>query len=119
MKSKPLFTDNEAPVETAVPVRFSKSPEAPPIVKVPPVPATVPVVSKGKICSYRTESPGFAPAPKPVSLYPLIGKLAVIGVWPSDAIDVVSAEAMSFSVLFAHVELMTVPVTTGLPLGNE
>jgi hypothetical protein len=52
-------------------------------------------------------------------LYPENGMFAVIGVCPSFAIDAVKAVAMSLSVLFAHVELIVVPVTTGLPAGSE
>ncbi len=42
-----------------------------------------------------------------------------MGVCPSLAIDCVNAVAMSLKVLLAHVELIVVPVTTGLPAGKE
>jgi hypothetical protein len=39
-------------------------------------------------------------------------------VWPSEANEPVKALAISVSVELAHVELIVVPVTTGLPTGR-
>jgi hypothetical protein len=45
--------------------------------------------------------------------------LALGVVWPSFAIDAVSALAMSVIVLLCVVDDTVVPVTTGLPAGSE
>jgi hypothetical protein len=42
----------------------------------------------------------------------------VIGVWPSAATDCVKAAAMSESEVLAQLEVIVVPVTTGLPAGS-
>jgi hypothetical protein len=48
-----------------------------------------------------------------------MGRLPVTGVSPFAAMEFVSAVAMSDSVLLAHVELIDVPVTTGLLAARE
>ncbi len=67
------------------------------------------------LCPYIRASPAVVPAASPVILCEAIGMLAVIGVCPSLAMLRVRAVARSFIVLLNAVELIVVPVTTGLP----
>ena len=57
--------------------------------------------------------------PRFVILNPPKSWLARIGVCPSFATEAVKAVAISVSVLFAQVDEIVVPVTTGLPAGRE
>jgi hypothetical protein len=56
--------------------------------------------------------------PTLLMLFVAMFKGPVIGVWPSEATDCVSASAIFVIVALAQLEAIVVPVTTGLPAGR-